>query len=116
MPIAPVLGEFDYTLKGDDTGTVFRLRTLTWMEREEAAGDPNANQLAVIRRALNYGLVGWSNFKREDGSEVMFRREDNGKRLITKETLDQIQPWAIELANAILDRTRFVEEQAKNSP
>ena len=115
MPVAPTLGEFNYTLKGDDTGTVFRLRTLSWMEREDAVGDGNSS-LATIRKALNYGLIGWENFRREDGSEVVFRRVDEGKRqVLPKEMLDLVQPWAIELANAIFERTRFTEDHAKNS-
>lgn len=114
MPIAPVLGEFTYVLKGDDTGTVFRLRTLSWMEREDAVGD-GSSTLAITRRVLNYGLLGWTDFRRADGTEVTFKREDNGKRTLTPEMLDLLQPCGTELANAILDRTKFTEEHAKNS-
>jgi hypothetical protein len=114
MPVAPSLGEFDYVCKCDkdldrSKQTVYRLRTLTWSEREEVVSEQNT--LVTIRKVLNYGLLGWTNFLNENGSEIEFKKTN----VLHKDTLDNVQPYAIELANAILDKTRFTEDAAKNS-
>jgi len=119
MPVAPTLGTFEYTCESDraldpEQRTVFQLRTLTWMEREDAVGDGQST-LAITRRVLNFALLGWKNFRDSDGSEVAFRRELNGKReILPQEILDRVQGCGVELANAVLDRTKVTEAQARN--
>ena len=108
MPVAPSLGEFDYVCKCDkdldrSKQTVYRLRTLTWSEREDVVSEQNT--LATIRKVLNYGLLGWTNFLNENGSDIEFKKTN----VLHKDTLDNVQPYAIELANAITDRSTTKE-------
>lgn len=131
MAIACGILEFDYVLHEDrhreeELQTIFHLRTLSWAELElvssqdiiqEPGGNQliRANHLQKARRILNYGLLGWERFRRADGSPVDFKAcQENGRRWIPDQILDCLHPMAVELANAITERSRLTEEQAKN--
>jgi len=66
-------------------------------------------------KALKYGLAGWKNLKREDGSEVAFKTGGDG--LIQDELIGQL-PLAVrmELATAIYDLNLLSEVDRKNLP
>lgn len=133
MPIAPpVSEEFDYTLKSErdipkGTATVFRLRTLSYLEREEIArqewkqGKDDeiklvSDQLGLARRILSMALLGWSRFKDKAGNDVEFTVESSGpRRALSPSTLARIAPWAVEIANAVTLRSQVSEDLAKNS-
>lgn len=128
MPPVPLLTEFDYVLEEDrerprEDQAVFRLKPLTYKQRTEAdrveiRRDPDGNpivmndRLAVARRVLNMGLMGWSGLKDAEGKEIPFSR--GKKNEIQEELLDFISTWAVELANAIYNNSRTTQEQVKN--
>jgi hypothetical protein len=72
-----------------------------------------SDQFGLARKILNAGLMGWRNFRDDKGTEVEFRTQAKGDRL-GEDILDLIQPWAIELSNAITERTTLTEQDAKN--
>jgi len=119
--------EFDYVLRrdrhlADEMRTVFRLRTLSYAEMEllssaEVISDQvmRVNPLFKARRILNYGLMGWERLVNRSGSPIECKVcQENGRRWIPDQILDYLLPDAIELANAITERSRLTEEQAKN--
>jgi hypothetical protein len=77
-----------------------------------------------ITIALKAGLRGWRNFRREDGSEVEFRREDGRRKTIfgvevmnpASDATLELLPTELctELAQAILDANRVTVDDAKN--
>jgi len=123
---APLLCEFDYVLKADrdlpaEERTTFRLRPLTFREREDIstteaidAGEGTKiaiNRFTITRKILNYGLVGWKNLLSFQGTPLEFART-NG--VLSDTTLDSIQDCATEIANAITERSQVDKELAKN--
>jgi hypothetical protein len=132
MAVAPKLTEWTYVIESDrdrpaEEQTQFRLRPLTYSEsiecnrgefRQNAAGEVvyTSDRFGHAAKILFFGLMGWENFRDSDGNVVEFRRMDRGgKRVIPEELLTLIQPWAIELANAITEHAELTKEASKNS-
>jgi hypothetical protein len=132
MAKAMGLVHFDYVLKRDrglppEELTVWHLKSLTWSERETLGylhleSDDSgrvtmlSNSIEKARRALNCGLVGWTNFLLPDGTPAVFKLTGGDMRRISNETLDLIQTEdALELANAIIEGSAVGESLSKNS-
>jgi hypothetical protein len=129
MAIAVTEKEFEYVLEADrdlpaERQTTWILKVLNWDEnrqleksewkpptRRGASAVMVTDPKAIQRRALDFGLLGWRNFKNREGKAVEFQR-DNGK--VPGEVLDMIAPYAAELANAITDRAIQTPEDVKN--
>lgn len=132
MAYAPMTGEWEYVLREDrklppEEQTTWILGGLTYRDMEyimsralgvdgDGAVSVTTNAQAQARRVLNRGLRGWKNYRRQDGSQIEFRSVDEGGvRILPEEILDTLYPHAIELANAITERSRLTERQEKNS-
>lgn len=124
--------------------TVFGLRTLTYREKEiatqarvtldataarrarrggksleelekDAVITQDASGLGSARRLLNFGLLYFRNYPDGNGGELKVEADGDGlRRELTDRTLDAIERWAIELANAVTERGSLTEEQQKN--
>ena len=129
MAKAATIGEFDYVLKADrdapeEERTVFRLRTLSYEETESVTqaarlGEDGINlgsMMMSARRALNFGLLGWENFRTPEGEEVQFSASGKGlRRRLSERTLTALRHHAIELTEAITNGSELSEEDEKNS-
>lgn len=118
----------DYVLEQDrknppEKQTVFKIRFLTSREQAEIenavsmGSDGQAKleygtiKLSILRR----GLMGWSNFKDEEGKDAPFERE-NGTGLVKESTIDRLYPaWQTEISNAITANNSISGDQEKNS-
>lgn len=82
-----------------------------------ASFDKNKLDLDIVR----FGLRGWRNFRKRDGSEVEFKTVSKGiqglgpRSVISDECLRLFAPeWISELADAIRKAQRLDAEQEKN--
>lgn len=105
----------DYIPQSDidsDNPTKFRLRPLNGMQYMEVMSELIRNddgQLRIsgkgMKMALQYGLIGWSNFRDEDGNELKFNILN----------VEKIPPVILsELASEIISRSEIGEEERKN--
>ena len=146
MPIAlNVSATKDYVLKCDRTlpeeqQTKFTLGMLDVKERIKIEDDqaqygistsnksPDAPaDMRVLRHKRNYevvklGLVGWKDFKDENGKEIVFDTTaqtggKNGSRnLVSDLCLSRLaMEWIDELADAIIGENKITAEESKNS-
>lgn len=132
MATAQAFDEFEYVLKSDrdkplEEQTVFRLKPLSFREKSECErveitvdrdghSHHAIDRMGLARKVLTYGLCGWRNLLDAQGKPVEFRRVSEGGRFaLPEDMLNLILPWAVELANAITDRSEVTEEAAKNS-
>ena len=140
MAVARRLVSFTYILKDDreapeERQTQFHLRPLTYKEQEQIS--PSAVQrnddmeitispMTMARKVLNFALEGWDNFCDQDGNPVEFERANEqppayggkNRRAITfipDHLFDLLTPYALELTNAITDRSDISEDLGKNS-
>ena len=116
----------EYTLKGDESGTVFYLRVLdrplrNWLFKRVAITKDAESVLAVFEDIVRYGIQGWTQFFTSEGKPVEIETTDYttpvGKRTGLKEAaLDYFTKEGIaELTAAILDENVLKESDAKNS-
>jgi len=127
----PSFEPFDYVPRAlrdrpEEERVTFHLRRLSWNEkaalgkRARLRMDDQGNiealetDLTIARRVLDLGLLGWDG-EGEDGSLRCERRREKGRDVLTDDVLDAIEPYAIELANAIERGSELSEEAEKNS-
>ena len=126
---------FDYVLKCDrglprEQQSVFHIRPLSALEMRHLKNaaltiDQVTQQahsyLGDLRYlALRAGLVGWSNFKRADGTEAVFERTrqnllGRSGEVVTDACLDLLRDeWRDELAEAVQEFNTLTRDDAKN--
>jgi len=117
------MGPFDYVLRDErelpvEQQTVWHLRTLTQGEYEEierGAKIENFELHATTRKILNFGLLAWTNFDGRTDRVEAPRRTEGSRSILTSECLDSVEPFALELANAISSRKTLSGDARKNS-
>jgi len=126
----PNYEQFEYTPRDqrelpDEDRVVFFLRPLRWREVEalelgtrfRQAGEGQIElvdtPLTKARKILDIGLLGWRG-EGDDGFRCE-RRKEGKREVLTDEVLDAIHPWALELANAIEERSAQTADDRKNS-
>lgn len=126
---------FDYVLKCEralprEQQTTFHIRPLTAMEmRHLKNAAVSIDQLTQQARsylgdlrwlALKAGLVGWTNFKRADGTDVLCEKTrqnvlGRNTECVTDACLDLLQDeWRDELAEAVQEFNTLTRDDAKN--
>lgn len=96
----------------DESPTRFRLRPLNGLQYMEVISELSRGddgQLRIsgkgMKLALQYGLVGWSNFRDSDGKEIKFNPVN----------VEKIPPVILsELAGEIINRSEIGEDERKN--
>jgi len=106
--------------RGSESPTIFKLRPLSLRETIEIE-DLIGNSLEASGypvgtfnyRVIRYGLCGWSNLKDQEGQEVPFITDPNGR--VSDKSLERL-PTAVrtELANAIWTMSNIDSREAKN--
>ena len=125
------MGPFDYVLREErelpiEERTTWHLRTLSEGEYEEVESGTSVESLLVggfssvlvhgkARKILNFALLGWTNFDGVAGRVEAPRRAGGPRAVLTSECLDSIEPFMIELANAITERKALSVDARKNS-
>lgn len=116
------MGPFDYVLRDErelptEKQTVWHLRTLTQGEYEEIERGAKLDHFevhATTRKVLNFGLLGYTNFDGHPERVEAPRRAEGPRSVLTSECLDAIEPYAVELANAVTNRRALSAEARKN--
>ena len=115
---------FSYILKEErklasENQTVFKLRCLSSKESAKIedsfatkvnleTGDVQVKSGMKTYELLQLGLIGWDNFKGNDGKTVAFDVDDKAR-------LDRLRPaWRRELADAIMEQNILTEKDRKN--
>lgn len=129
--------EREYVLRHERTlpeeqQTRFRIRTLTTRERTslqdrqavfmQATGEMLHKTGTYALETLRCGLVGWSNLKNSEGSDVPFETEEKKRnvagilrRPVTDSCIDMLAAeYVDELAAAIHDFSRLGEDDTKD--
>jgi hypothetical protein len=138
MPIAVnILSTREYSLKGDDTGTVFLIGKIDPFLR--AALDSEIGKMAIggdgkgvkaetsidifqrNLKTVRYGLKGWRKFLDEKGQEVPFEKvtvqvDGAGPREVVAESaINKLRvEWVSELAQEIVRDNYLTGEEEKN--
>jgi len=100
--------------------TVFILRPLTARESLDArsredGGAPGARVRERLLAAVGMALVGWENFRDENGAPVPFVRDSNADAA-RQPFLDNLDVWAVsELAGVILGGAKLSGDDRGNS-
>lgn len=128
MATARLMKEFEYTLEAErelpvEKRTTWRLRPLNYATHREVmrtslsmGSDTQSIEVDAYGKAakiLNYGLLGWTNFRDEEGTEIEFRRSADGT--LPPQVMDLLVDVAVELSNAVTERSVASKEHAKNS-
>jgi hypothetical protein len=128
MPQAPSFEPFEYILEDErelppERQAKFLLRPLKFREFEQIGKRTvsfdkggqtqfDLDQLGIARKVLNFALLGWENF---EGAPKFQRVTEHGRDIVPDHMLDLVAPWAIELTNAVTERSKLTEQSAKNS-
>lgn len=92
----------DYSLKSSATGKE--------LSPEDIKMSLNIGSQTL--RVLRMGLVGWKNFKGEDGKDVSFMKQGETPR---EQNWDRLRPeWRREIANVITEQTKLTPDEVKN--
>lgn len=90
---------------------------------KSGAADITFNVFQRDRELCRYGIKGWANLKRADGTliEPKFNRVPVGGKIgprlgLSDESLDLIMPHFAELSRAIEDGNKFTDAEIKNLP
>ncbi|MFH0903183.1 MAG: hypothetical protein V2A73_21350 [Pseudomonadota bacterium] len=128
MAVVRLQSEFEYILERErelppEAQTTWLLRTLTYAETRSVmktevilaqSGDQklNIDRMGVAASVLSCGLRGWRNLQDGEGGQHVFVRAVDGS--LPPKVLDLVAEFAVELANAITERSVVSKEHAKN--
>lgn len=129
MAVARIQQEFDYVLEEErelppEQQTIWHLRGLNYSTYRDVmrthlkltdGGDQliDIDKLGVAEKVLNYGLRGWTRFRNAEGVEMECVRCKDG--MLAPQTMDLLVDVAVELSNAITERSTAQKDHAKNS-
>jgi hypothetical protein len=128
MAIARLMKEFEYVLEAErelpvEKRTTWRLRPLNYATHREAMRTSlslsdetqfiEVDGFGKAAKILNYALLGWTNFRNEDGVEMEFQRCADGT--LPPQVLDLLVDVAVELSNAVTRHGAATKDHAKNS-